>query len=73
MVEDATGSNEVLESRRSRRKIGLTSSHEVKELHEGDFDSEDNTEVEPDVNEEDNIFADSDEDRALEKYRVPEL
>lgn len=45
MVEDATGSNEVLESRRSRRKIGLTSSHEVKELHEGDFDSEDNTEV----------------------------
>lgn len=37
MVGDATEADEVLESIRSERKVGRTSSREVRELHEGDF------------------------------------
>lgn len=57
-----TRADEVLESRRSRSKVGLTSSLEVRELHEEDFESEDDTQHKPDGNEEGLIFADSDED-----------
>lgn len=73
MVGDVTEADEVLEPRRSGRKVGHTSSREVRELDEEDFESEDDTEDEHDGNEEDIVFADSDENRVLEEYGVQEL
>lgn len=73
MVGDVTEAEEVLESRSSGRKVGLTSSHEVRVLHEEDFGSEVDTENEADGNNEDIIFVDLDEDRVLEEYGVLEL
>lgn len=55
-VEDAREAYEVLKYRRNRRKVDPTSPREVRELHEEDFESEDYTKCEYDVNEEENIF-----------------
>lgn len=71
MVGDATGADEVLESRKSGRNVGSTSSREVRELHEEDFASEEDTEDEPDGTEEDIVFTDSDGDQLLEEYGAP--
>lgn len=55
-VEDAREAYEVLKYRRNRRKVDPTSPREVRELHEEDFESENYTKYEYDVNEEENIF-----------------
>lgn len=71
MVGELTVADEVLESRRSGRNVGNTSSREVRELHEEDFASKEDTEDEPDSIEEDIVFADLDEDKVLEEYGAP--
>lgn len=40
MIGHATGTDEVLESKRNGRKVGVTSSRETSEFHEEDFEPE---------------------------------
>lgn len=56
MVEDATGTDEVLEYRRGEKEVGRTSSLNVKQISEKVFESDDDSEDKLDCNEEDIIF-----------------
>ncbi|GAB2283738.1 hypothetical protein Dimus_018231 [Dionaea muscipula] len=57
-VGEAMGVEEILQPRRSARNVG------IRELHEEDFVSDE----EQQVDEEENIDFDSDDDRVLERY-----